>query len=412
MSVVTLVAGLGALSLAIVERLRAAGAEVRAIASPDEARRLGHELERLGVPVTTGSARSAGTLRAVGVESAAVLLLAADEDAENVDAALAARRLRHDLPLVVRLFDTALVAYLEETLPRAVFLSMSGVAAPVFVAMALRALAERAPAEAGAPRGRAARRTLGRPRVDRTLRRVAPGLAVCVALAVAYFAYALELRVIDAFYFVGTTVTTVGYGDIALRDASDPAKLVGVALMVAGAALLAVLYALVAEQVLARRLRALRGRVPTRERGHVVVTGAGNIGFRVAGALAERGHRVVIVERDGDSRNIAALQASGHHVIVGDVLVDETLELAGVGTAGVVLALTDSDATNLHTVLAVRRRNPAVPVVTRLISPELSAHVSTRHEAGAASPVAIAGEAFARAVLAAATGGVAAGPST
>ena len=48
----------------------------------------------------------------------------------------------------------------------------------------------------------------------------------------------------DALYFVWTTVMTVGYGDIALKDASDGVKLYGMALMLAGAAFIAILFAL------------------------------------------------------------------------------------------------------------------------------------------------------------------------
>ncbi len=49
--------------------------------------------------------------------------------------------------------------------------------------------------------------------------------------------------------------------------------------------------------------------------------------------------------------------------------------------------------------LSARRRRPGLPVVVRLASPELSAHVAARHDALAASSVAIAGEAFAQAAL-------------
>ncbi len=50
--------------------------------------------------------------------------------------------------------------------------------------------------------------------------------------------------------------------------------------------------------------------------------------------------------------------------------------------------------------LSARGRRPGLPVV-RLASPGLSAHVAARHDALAASSVAIAGEAFAQAALAA-----------
>jgi voltage-gated potassium channel Kch len=234
------------------------------------------------------------------------------------------------------------------------------------------------------------------------LARILIAFGVLVAASTFFFSQALGLRLLDALYFVVTTVTSVGYGDIALRDAPDPAKVMGMVLMFAGAAFLAVLYALFTSGVVARRLRALAGRVPVRARGHVVVVGAGNIGFRVARALAAQGHRVVVVERDPQHRHVETLRAEGHHVLVADALVDETLDLAGAPVAGAVLALTESDATNLHVALTVRRRNPGTPIVMRLGSVELSAHVTERGDARAASPVALASEAFARAALEAA----------
>jgi len=393
-----IVAGLEPVGLAIAERLAAGGAEVRAIASPAEAAAAGLELAQLGA--VTGSPRSVRVLEAADLASASALVLAADNDAENVDAALLVRRLQADLPLVVRLFDPDLTAYLHDTLPRVTVLSVSGLGAPVFAELALRALRERPPeAVAAGPTPEAAGPDRRRLPVDRVLVRVLTGLVGIVVASAVYFSYALDLRLLDAFYFVWTTATTVGYGDIALRDASDTAKLVGMGLMFAGAAFIAALYAFFTGSVIARRLDAIRGRVPVRGRDHIVVTGAGHVGVRVARLLAGHGHRLVVIERNGDSRHVSALRAEGHHVIVADASVDATLDLARVRTAAAVLALTDSDATNLHVALAVRRRRPGLPVVVRLASAELSAHVAARHDALAASSLAIAGEAFARAAL-------------
>lgn len=393
-----IVAGPGPLGLAVVERLLAAGQPVVAVVAPDEAGTL-IELHRLGARTVTGSPCSLHVLEAAGLPSASVLVLAADNDTENVDAALLVRRQRPDLPLIVRLFDPDLSAYLRDTVDGVTVLSVSALGAPRFAELALEALAKGPPAAAAPRAPRGSRRRRGP--VDRILLRVLGGLVLTVAIAALYFAHALGIRFLDALYFVWTTVTTVGYGDIALRDASDTAKVVGMGVMFAGAAFIAALYALFTGNVVARRLDAILGRVPVRGRGHLVVAGAGHVGLRVVRILAGHGHRVVVVERDGDSRHVSALRAEGHHVIVADATVDETLDLARVEAAGAVLALTDSDGTNLHFALAVRRRSPAMPVVVRLASPELSAHVAARHDALAASSLAIAGEAFARAALAA-----------
>jgi Trk K+ transport system NAD-binding subunit len=392
-----IVAGLGPLGLAIVERLVAAGTPVHAVVSALDGDAVA-ELNRLGVRAVTGSPGSPRVLEAAGLASASVVVLAADDDAGNVDAALLVRRQRADLPLVVRIFDPDLSAYLRDTVDGVTVLSMSALGAPRFAELALEALApEPAPVR---PHGRTRhRRRWGS--IDRIVLRMLAGLVLTVVLSALYFTQALGLRFLDALYFVWTTVTTVGYGDIALRDAPDTAKLVGMGVMFAGAAFIAALYAVFTGSVVARRLDALRGRIPVRGHGHLVVAGAGHVGLRVTRILADQGHRVVVVERDGDNRHVSALRAEGHHVIVADATGEEILDLARVEAARAVLALTDSDGTNLHIALAARRRNPAVPVVVRLASPELSAHVAARHDALAASSLDIAGEAFARAALAA-----------
>src|SRR5262249_42712672 len=98
-----------------------------------------------------------------------------------------------------------------------------------------------------------------------------------VGAATLYFSYALDLNPVDAMYFVPSTVTTVGYGDISLRQAHLTAKIVGMVLMFVGTALVAVMLAFLTGWVVDRRLDVLRGRVPVRRGGHVVVGGAGNV---------------------------------------------------------------------------------------------------------------------------------------
>ena len=327
-----------------------------------------------------------------------MIVLTANDDALNVDAALAARRLRPDVPLVVRLFDEALGAYLRDTLAGVTFLSMSFVSAPVFAGLALRAVTT---STASKRISQARRRRPWRFTLDRVTLTAGLSAIILVVAATAYFARALDLRPIDALYFVWTTVFTVGYGDITPHRASDTTKVAAMLLMVGGAALIAILYALLSGWVVSRRLDVLRGHVPVRSHAHVIVAGAGNVGYRVARLLAEQGHRVVVVDRDADNRNLTHLRAAGHHVIVADATADETLELAGIERAVTVLALTGSDATNLHIILGARTRRPDLPIVTRFASPELSAHLTDRDFTLAASSIAIGSEAFAHAALAA-----------
>jgi len=404
-----LVAGADPLGMAVIDRLLGIGVEVVALVSPAEAASQARELERLGARVVVAGTRSAGELLAGGIDTAAALVLTTDDDSQNVDAALAARRVRADLPLIVRLFDETLGAYLRETLTGVVVLSMSSVSAPIFTELALRAIT-RFGSRRPAPERRA--RHLPYVVVDRVLTTTAVSAILLVVVATLYFAWALDLRVIDGLYFVWTTVFTVGYGDITPRQVSDVTKVLGMLLMLAGAAFVAIFYALLSGWVVSRRLDVLRGHVPVRGRGHVVIVGAGNVGLRVAELLAEHGHRIVVVDADSTSRNLSRLRAAGHHVIVADAMTEDTLRLAGAERAAAVLALTDADATNLHVTLAVLTRHPELAVVTRLTSTELSMHVAERNGVLAASSLAIASEAFARAVMTAVASPVAAARST
>ena len=214
-----------------------------------------------------------------------------------------------------------------------------------------------------------------------------------------FFAQVLHLSSVDALYFVWTTMTTVGYGDIALREASAAVKIVGMVQMFAGTAFVAVLLGLFTDWVFSRRFEILLGRVRVRGRGHIVIAGGGNVGVRVAGQLGGKEYRLVFIDRNADNKNTEALRSLGHHVIIGDATRRDTLGLARVEAAAAVLSVTDSDAVNLQVALLVRAQSRDVPLVIRIVSPELSAHVTERGDAVAVSPIDIASEAFSAAAL-------------
>ena len=395
----TLVCGLDPLGIAVIRQLVARGESASALASAGEAASYAHELKRLGVPVTVGITRSAGALEAAGLHDAGVVILTANDDAENVDGALTARRIRPGVPIVARVFDGSLGQYLEETEAGLRVLSVSASAAPRFADLAMSAVKAASAARFTTGPTVAATEPAARRRVDPILVRLALVSTLVGLLSTWFFSLALGVSLFDAFYFVVETVTNTGYGDFPVRGSSAGAKLAAILLMIGGAGLLALVYAVITGWFVARRLEVLQGRLPERGRGHAVIAGAGNVGFRVAQLFAAAGRKVVVIERQADSRNASALGGEGHHVIVADAALDESLDLAGVGRASVVLALTDSDAVNLKVALSVRARGLDVPVVIRLISPELSEHLHGRKGIATISPIAVASEKFALAAL-------------
>src|SRR5262245_850212 len=319
--------------------------------------------------------------------------------------ALTTRRLRPELPLVIRLFDPELAAYVRATLKGATILSMSSVAAPVLARETLRALGERdvnAEVAARAVSGRRRLRSPWRRRLDRVLLGAALTLVGVVATATVFFTKMLGLRVLDALYFVWTTVLTVGYGDITLHSAPDSAKVVGMGLMLVGAAFTAVLFAFFTSSIMSRRQEVLKGRVQVRWKDHVVVAGGGHMGIGVADLLAASGRRIVVIEREEDRPHIEMLRAAGHRVVIADATKAEILELAGVKRAAALVALTDTDSTNLHIALLARAQRGDLAIVMRAESPELSAYVNEHRDAVAVSSIAVTADEFATNALVAA----------
>src|SRR5207244_9831373 len=81
-----------------------------------------------------------------------------------------------------------------------------------------------------------------------------------IALSVLVFRVALDLTLVDALYFIITTVTTVGYGDITPRSAPAVVKLYACVVMLLGSAGIAILYSIITDLIVTARFQQLVGR--------------------------------------------------------------------------------------------------------------------------------------------------------
>jgi Trk K+ transport system NAD-binding subunit len=185
------------------------------------------------------------------------------------------------------------------------------------------------------------------------------------------------MSALDAFYFVVTVITSVGFGDFNLRDADALSKLVGMALMVSGVMTMTVLFAVVTNHLFARQDAYDRGQVRLKLRGHVVVCGLGVIGYRVAQALVRLGHAVAVVEADENGRFVAQARSEGIPVVIGDAAQEKALRFANAAEARAVVVCTNPDYQNLEIALHARSMLGDVPIVLRLFDPDLSRRVVT-----------------------------------
>lgn len=222
-----------------------------------------------------------------------------------------------------------------------------------------------------------------------------------VALGVVVFRFGLGLTWLNSLYFTASIVTTVGFGDISLLNASDAVKLFGTGLMLSGVALLVVGFGVVTDYLVSHRIEQALGRPGTTLRDHIIVAGLGNLGHRVALDLHDLDRSVLAVDQRSDLRFVSAL-GDDVPVLYGDASDERTLKQAGVEHARAVAAVTDNDIANLRIAELAKTMNGNVRTVVRLFSTRLVGRLGTTALGVdvALNPSVTAGATFAAAALA------------
>jgi len=215
-------------------------------------------------------------------------------------------------------------------------------------------------------------------RYDPVLLTLFAALASLVGLSTIFFHNELGLRLYDAFYFVMSTVTTTGFGDVALLNKSDAAKAVGILVMTGGIAITGTLLAYLTAAITRRSFEFAQGRHQVTGRGHIVVCGFGNVGARVTDYLLGAGHRVVVIDRKVDEAQAAEVRVRGAHIMVADATSESAQELAKVADAAGLIAVTDSDSANLEVGLTALAYSPDLPIIMRIADPNM-ARACERH---------------------------------
>ena len=325
---------------------------------------------------------------------AQLVYIVTDEDKLNIRLILAVRRQFPRVRIIGTLTNSQLGERLAEQLENFSFVNPPELAAGRFVEAIYAPRPEGPAAPAVAPR------TLGQPEPWRPDPLILRAVVVITSIGVAatcYFHAAENLRWIDAFYFVVTMMATVGFGDISLRDSTTLSKLVGIAVMIASVVNTAVVFALITDSLLKKRLVLSFGRRHIRASGHIVVVGIGSVGLRVVEVLRARGESVVVIESQESGRNMPAIYAKRVPALLGDARTERVLRDAGLQRAKALLSMTSDDLSNLEVGLNARLLRPELRVVLRIFDQEL---VQALHEQldihFAFSMSAIAAEALAR----------------
>ena len=131
---------------------------------------------------------------------------------------------------------------------------------------------------------------------------------------------------------------------------------------------------------------------------HVVLCGAGRVGYRIYQALRQLEVPVLIVEKSETAAFVQALRTDGAAVIIEDASTAGTMENVNLSKARALVCATDDDLANINIALDARRIRPDIRVVMRVFDEDLAERVEN-FGVDAFSTSALSAPAFAAASL-------------
>ncbi len=131
-----IIVGLGRVGVNIAERCLEYGVKAVAIDTNVDINMV-RRVKQLNIPVLLGSALDADILRAGGIFKAKAVIACINNDLANIEVALAARKLKHDMRIVARIFNEEIAQRVDKEFGEHSAFSTSVLAAPTMAAAAL-----------------------------------------------------------------------------------------------------------------------------------------------------------------------------------------------------------------------------------------------------------------------------------
>lgn len=228
-------------------------------------------------------------------------------------------------------------------------------------------------------------------------------IALLVIILLSTFTYIStkhSISFIDALYFAVGMITGAGGNDKVVENAPDSIKLFTVVIMLIGAGVIGIWYAMLTDFILGSRLKQFLDAARIPERNHYIVCGLSGIGIKIVQQLHLSGHEVVVIETDANNRFVTTARDMSIPVILADASFRATLQRSNINTANSVLAVTSDDATNLEIALKAKALAPNIPVIVNYADPDFAGIAQQVFDFEAVlSPAELAAPAFAAAAI-------------
>lgn len=234
-------------------------------------------------------------------------------------------------------------------------------------------------------------------RQSRAVMLVMLGLLLTIGLAtLTYISTSSGVSLVDALYFSVGMITGAGGQEKVAENAAPLIKVFTAVMMLVGAGVIGICYALLNDFVLGTHLQQVwtAARVPLGD--HHVVCGLGGVGIRIVDQLKAVGEELIAIENNPNGRFLGAARSQKIPFFIADASVPESLNMANIQKAASVLAVTSDDTVNLEIAITAKSLAPHLPVLVRIHDPKFAQQIQQVFDFDMVmSPTGLAAPAFA-----------------
>jgi len=217
-------------------------------------------------------------------------------------------------------------------------------------------------------------------------------LAIVIVVGVAGYMLINGWSLLDSFYMVIITISTVGYTEV--HDQGTAGRLFTSGLIVVGVGTMLYGFGVFAETLADNAFgRYRRERQLQRElnqlRDHFIICGYGRIGTQIVEEFEDHKVPYVVIDQTGEA--LERIRAEGKLHIEGDASKEDILKQAGIERARGLISAVDSDERAVYIVLAARAFNPKLYIVARAGRPDSIRRLELAGATRTISPYVMAG---------------------